>query len=136
MQKFLLDTSIVIDSLRRKDKENSLLYEIVNNDLYISIVTHTELYSGKSIWENKEAKKELEKFFSIVTILPLIEEISKQAGKIKAYNHDRSILDCVIAATAISHKLKLATLNIKDFEKIKGLKLLANKNHYSLSAAD
>lgn len=123
MRKVLLDTSIIIDFLRRKDKQNSFLNKISNNDFYISIVTHTELYAGKSIWERKEAKQELEKFLSIIKVIPLVEEISQMAGKIKAYNHDKTMLDCIIASTAIIHKLDLATLNIKDFEKIEGIKL-------------
>jgi predicted nucleic acid-binding protein len=124
MKKVLLDSSVVIDFLRRKDKRDSFLTSIPDYNFYISIVTHTELYSGKSIWEKKEARDELEKFLSIITILPLIEGISRKAGNIIAYNHDRSFMDCIIAATAINHKLTLATLNVKDFEKIKGLKLL------------
>jgi len=60
---------------------------------------------------------------SIINVLPLITEISQIAGKIKAYNNDKTILDCIIAATAIYHKLDLAALNIKDFEKVKGIKL-------------
>ncbi len=123
MKKLLLDTSVIIDFLRRKDKKESLLKKMSKHDLYISIVTHTELYSGKSVWESKTAKQELKKLFSILTILPLITKISQNAGKIKAYNHDRTILDCIIAATSIIHKLSLVTLNIKDFEKIKNIKL-------------
>ena len=121
MKKILLDTSIIIDFLRRKDKSDSLLNKISNNFLYISIVTHTELYAGKSIWEREEAKQELEKFLSIMKVIPLVEEISQMAGRIKAYNMNISTLDCIIAATARTHKLDLATLNIKDFEKIAGI---------------
>lgn len=123
MKKILLDTSVLIDFLRRKDRSDALLSKISSNDFYISIVTHTELYSGKSVWEKKEARRELEKFLSIIKVLPLITEISQIAGKIKAYNNDRTILDCIIAGTAIYHKLDLATLNTKDFEKIKGITL-------------
>ena len=65
----------------------------------------------------------LGKTFSGMSILPLETQISQRSGKIKAYNHDRSILDCVIAATALHHKLQLVTLNTKDFEKIRGLKI-------------
>lgn len=126
MKKILLDTSVLIDFLRRKDKVDTLLNKISNNEFYISIVTHTELYSGKSVWEEKEARRELEKLLSIIKVLPLITEISQIAGKIKAYNNDRTLLDCIIAATAIYHKLDLATLNTKDFEKIKGIKLWAS----------
>jgi predicted nucleic acid-binding protein len=39
-------------------------------------------------------------------------------------NHKLSLGDAIIAATAINHKLTLVTRNIKDFEKVKHLKLL------------
>lgn len=121
--KLLVDTSVIIDFLRRKDKENSILYKISQEDLYASIVTHTEVYGGKSVWELDRARQEIETLFSNISILPLEIEISQVAGKIKAYNHDRTILDCIIAATSLHHGLELVTLNIKDFKKIKGLKI-------------
>ena len=123
MRKLLVDTSVIIDFLRRKDKEKTLLYKLSNNDLYASMVTHTELYSGVSVWEKKEAKEELEELFSGITLLPLTNEVSQEAGHIKAQSHDSSILDCIIAATALHHDLDIVTLNKKDFEKIKGIYL-------------
>lgn len=126
MRKLLIDTSVIIDFLRRKDKENTLLYKLSKHDLYVSIVTHTELYSGKSVWNKKEAREELEELFSGITVLPFITEISQKAGEIKAHNHDRSILDCIIAATSFYHDLDLVTLNAKDFEAIKGINLFIN----------
>ena len=120
MDELLLDTSIIIDFLRRKDKENSTLFTLVQEKrkLAISIITHTELYAGRSVWERKEALEELEKLFSGVNILPLQEEVSRKAGEIKA-KFGVGLLDAIIAATALTNKLDLATLNIKDFEKIK-----------------
>jgi len=54
--------------------------------------------------------------------LELEENISMRAGEIKAkYNLD--LIDAIIGATAILHNLDLVTLNIKDFEKIRGIKL-------------
>lgn len=122
MDQLLLDTSIIIDFLRRKDKENSLLFSFSQKDLRlsISIITHTELYAGKSVWEKEDALEELEKLFSGLHLLPLQEEISVKAGELKA-KYGVSLLDAIIAATALIHKLDLATLNIKDFEKISGL---------------
>ena len=121
--RLLVDTSVIIDFLRRKDKGNTTLFKISTEDLYVSIVTHTEIYSGKSVWEHEKARQEVETVFSNIKILPLELETSEQAGKIKAYNYDRSILDCIIAATSIQQGLELVTLNLKDFKKIRGLKL-------------
>lgn len=127
MSRILIDTSVIIDFLRRKDKEVTLLYTLSQEELYISIITHTELYAGKSVWEQNKARQELKILFSGLSILPLIEEISQNAGRIKAYNHDLSLLDCVIAATALYHKLPIVTLNRKDFERIESLQLLNNE---------
>ena len=60
-------------------------------------------------------------------ILPLETEISKKAGEIRAKNNT-TIIDAIIAATAINHGLSLATLNLKDFEDIEELRLLSNVN--------
>lgn len=124
MTKILVDTSIIIDFLRRKDRESSIFYNLLRDkyELYASIITHTECYAGKRVWENKYAMDELELLLSRIKILPLQENISKKAGEIKAKN-GIAILDAIIAATSIVHNLNLATLNTKDFAKIKGIKL-------------
>ena len=62
-----------------------------------------------------------------IKILPLQENISKKAGEINAKN-GTDILDAIIAATSIIHGLDLATLNVKDFEKVNGIKLFISKN--------
>lgn len=124
MKKVLLDTSVIIDFLRRKDKEKTLLFVLAQQKihLYISIITHTELYAGKSVWEKKKAQNELEVLFYGMKILDLEPNISEKAGEIKAkYNLD--LLDAIVAATSIIHKLELATLNIKDFNKVKEINL-------------
>lgn len=121
----LIDTSIIIDYLRQKDKRKTILFDFMNKKqvLYMSIISHAESYAGKSIWEKREAKETLEALFSDINIITLSERISESAGEISAkYNVD--IVDAIIAATAISKKLPLATLNTKDFEKIKGIKIL------------
>ena len=51
----LLDISVIIDFLRRKKKEQTVLYLLVEGDYDLSIflITHTELYAGKSVWEKQ-----------------------------------------------------------------------------------
>ena len=129
MKKVLLDTSVIIDFVRRKNKENTLLFSLSKKGykLHISILTHTELYSGKSVWRSIEAEQDLEKLFYGMHILPLETEISRKAGEIRAKNNT-TIIDAIIAATAINHGLSLATLNLKDFEDIEELRLLSNVN--------
>lgn len=125
--RILLDSSVIIDFLRRKDKEVSLLYSLADSDLYISIITHTELYAGKSVWENETLKEALEKILDGITIIPLENEISQKAGHIKAKHNNNSLLDCIIAATVSLHDMQLATLNMKDFQQIEEIKLFSQE---------
>ena len=124
MKKVLLDTSVIIDFLRRKDKEKSLFAHLLQegNQTAVSIITHCELYAGKSVWEEKDAKEELEILFSGMQILDLNAQISQVAGQIRAKS-DLNLLDAIIAATAKIYNLELATLNLKDFEKVEELHL-------------
>lgn len=119
----LLDTSVIIDFLRRNNKQATWLYHLARsqNQLAASIITHTELFAGKSIWEKVAAQQELATIFSGIRLVPLTEEVSKLAGKYHA-RYQLNLIDAVIAATATSHKHTLATLNQKDFQKIPSLK--------------
>ncbi len=127
MKKILLDTSILIDFIRRDNKENTLLVRFIKEgySLYVSILTHTEVYAGRSVWESTVVRQEAEKLFSGMEIIPLEKEISTKAGEIKAFCRT-TLTDAVIAATALVHDVALATLNVKDFEKIKGIRLFPN----------
>ncbi len=124
-KKLLLDSSVIIDFLRIKDKSESLFYKLAfeNSKFLVSIVTHTELYSGKSIWENKIAYDELGIIFENMEIANLTREVSIDAGKIRA-KYDLDLIDAIIASTAVQLKIPLATLNLKHFSRVKNLKIL------------
>lgn len=120
----LLDISVLIDFLRQKDKGLSWYFKLAEKrgELLISILTHTELYSGKSIWKSKRSRQELNDLLSDIKVLLVDRFISETAGKIRARN-GTEIVDAVIAATAIENNLELATLNQKHFRGIRGLNL-------------
>ncbi len=126
MQQVLLDTSIIIDFLRRKEKQHSILLKLVDQrkKLAISILTHTELYAGKSVWEHARARKELEIIFHPMEIKPINRLISQKAGQLVAIN-GLEMVDALIASSALYYKLPLVTLNLKDFQKVPRLELLA-----------
>lgn len=124
MGKILLDSSIIIDYLRQTNKKQAFLSKLGQGQqkLYTSIIVHTECYAGKSIWEKKEAREALKVIFSGIQILPLDESISQKAGEISA-RYNIEIVDAIIAATALSSGMPLATLNLKDFKRVAGLKI-------------
>ncbi len=117
--KLLLDTSIIIDYLRQKDKKTTILFELAqsNHSFFISIMSHAELYSGKSVWQDKKLTEALEKVCSGMQVLPLETHISREAGRIRAH-YAIDLIDAIIAATASFHKLPLVTLNKKHFSTI------------------
>ena len=113
----ILDSSIIIDAIRlRKTLPPQLNYAI-------SDITIVELYSGRSLWESVKNKKIVDNILRHITQLHTTIIISQLAGKIRA-EYNISVPDAIIAATAITHKLPLATLNTKDFAGIPHLKLI------------
>lgn len=127
MSRVLLDSSIIIDFLRQKDKSKTLLVGLIQKKLQLStsIMTYAESFAGKSVWEEKQVKKDLEILFSDMEILELDINIAQKAGEIRA-KYGLSIMDSIIASTAMHNELLLMTLNIKDFKPIVGLELFSD----------
>lgn len=121
----LVDTSVIIDFLRSKDKTESHFYKAQEKyeSLYVSMITRSELYSGRSVWESKKAKKDLLITFESVSILNFTEDIADLAGKIRS-TYGVDLIDAIIAATAIQNQIPLMTINTKHFKMIKGLELV------------
>lgn len=122
----LLDSSILIELFRSTNKENTLFYKLtsIESDFAISVITHYEIFIGsnnkqESFWNN---------FFDSVEIINFDFSSSIQATKIykelKKSNKMIDLADILIAATCISNNVKLATLNVNHFERIKNLELI------------
>ena len=122
----LLDTSVLIDFFRKKNRNASFLYKLSadTNSFCISVVTHFEIYCGinlkqESFWSN---------FFSDIISIPYNISLNQiavetyQFLKRKGVNID--FKDLIIASTAIQSGYTLATFNKKHFENIPNLKLV------------
>lgn len=126
MKKVLVDTSVLIEFLRVKTKET--IYEKIlakRRQPVVSFITPAELWAGRSVWENKKKAELLGTLLSgIEIVFPALATL-KLSGKLKV-KYQISLLDAFIAAAAIEKGLPLITLNLKDFKKIKELKLWKN----------
>lgn len=124
MKKVLVNTSVLIEFLRVKRKET--VYEKILAKGWqpvASFITPAELWAGKSVWEDKEKASLLEKVLSgLEIILPSLSTL-KLAGNLRA-RYQISLLDTFVAACGIEEKLPLVTLNVKDFKKIREIKIL------------
>ena len=127
MAKVLVDASVVIDYLRRPDREKSNFARIRGVwDMVMSFVTVTELYSGMSS-KDKETAGLIDEIVDSCEIRYVNLKQSKQAGMMR---RDYKLLlgDSYIAQLAIEDGLPLATLNNKDFRKVKGLKFWGGRS--------
>lgn len=99
----------------------SQLRSIGVENLAISVITEAELYYGAL---NKQELNRISNHLKHLHILPVSEAISRQFIELMenySLSHKLTIPDALIAATAIIHKIKLYTLNKKDFTFIQGL---------------
>lgn len=123
----LLDTSVLIDYYRKKDKSKSYFYQLTDrySAFAISAITYFEIYTGVS---TDEQRLIWDAFFQEIIILPFDAEVSKAAANInielKRISKQIDIADLFIAATAISNNLVYATLNKKHFRRIEKLNLI------------
>ncbi|MDA1316537.1 MAG: PIN domain-containing protein [bacterium] len=119
----LIDTSILIEHLRTyiPGKKTILAGYIEKQyNLYFSLITVGEIYSGKSSPEHEE---EIVKLFDMSSMTAIDYELLKSAGEIRRMTHI-SLIDAIVATTALALDIPVATLNIKDFEKVEGLKFI------------
>jgi predicted nucleic acid-binding protein len=125
---YLLDTNVVCESMSRKADPQVLEWlEFHSEDCFLSCVTLGEIWKGIHRMPAGKRKaavgrwaEELEENFGC-RCLALNTGTLKVWGKLCAANQARGfnlgILDSLIAATALDHKLPVVTRNTKDFPR-------------------
>jgi predicted nucleic acid-binding protein len=123
-----LDTSVLIDYYRKKDKSKTLFYKLTEqySVFAVSAVTEYELYVGNSDEQNDFWNK----FFMKIIVLPFDTESVKKSvaiyKQLKLKSKLIEVPDILIAGTVIKNNLTLATLNQKHFERIEGLNIITS----------
>lgn len=123
-RRILIDTSVVIDHFRKKNKQRSLLYELSKeNRLFLSAISKFEFLVGAKLAQIRQTEKIIEGFDVLSFNSNVADVASDIAKKLKAKNKIIEFRDIFIAATAIANDISLSTLSVKHFEKIDGLEL-------------
>lgn len=122
----LLDSSILIELFRKKNKEKTFFYRLSQKEtiLCISSITYYEVGIG-----NRKSHAEYwEELNNMLRILPFDKACSQNAINIYLellkVNKMIDLADILIGATAKNYSIPMATLNIKHFERIKGLEII------------
>ncbi len=126
---YLIDTNTCIYIMNNRPQEVIQKCRSVGvGNIYISSITTSELCYGVSKSQKMEENtKRLEEFLRPFTVTPYSEKASYFYGKIRAHLEKQGNvigpLDMLIAAHALSKDLTLVTNNIKEFSRIKTLKV-------------
>jgi tRNA(fMet)-specific endonuclease VapC len=125
---FLLDTNVLI---RLRDRDPAILPRIVALDepILVSIVSRVELEGGVRQEPSQAAvrRSRMDVIFRGLTVLSFgSEDADAYRTIVEAAGYSRrKLLDCMIAAQAITHRAALVTQNPADFRDIPGLEVLA-----------
>ncbi|MBN2091254.1 type II toxin-antitoxin system VapC family toxin [candidate division KSB1 bacterium] len=124
----LLDSSIIIEYFRKENKAKSVLFQLSDKyHFYLSTITIFEIKIGLKSESQWKDYRTLTQDVEILAIDDLcIDEAVKLYHILKEQNKLIELSDLLIAATAISNSLPLATLNRDHFKNIPNIKLLSS----------
>ena len=110
---YLVDTNVLVQAIRQKKGRWKFLEGLVQagGSLACSVLTVGELYAGMKPHEKARTEELLDGFER--------HEVARYAGLLKnewaAKGFTFTLVDMIIAATSVAHKLILVTENLKDF---------------------
>lgn len=121
----VVDTSIFIEFLRKKDKTKTVLYNIPEKTpIALSSVTLYELLMGAT---NKSKKEDVKLLTEDLLVLPFDSEVAEKSGEIYHQLRNENTMiefrDIFIAATCLVYDMPIKTLNQKHFKRIENLQI-------------
>ena len=128
MLKYLLDTNIVIYTMKNRPQQVKRCFQKHEGEMCISAVTLSELVFGAEHSQQVERNlADIEALVARLEVLPLDSEAAYHFGRIRAalYAIGRPIgpYDMLIAGHARASGLVLVTNNTHEFERVPGLLL-------------
>jgi len=114
VSKVLLDTDVLIEVLRGREKAKVFLQTVTRDAVpCCSVISVAELCAGMY-------PKEQDATFTLLDaliVIPVSRQIAELGGQFKRHtqSHKLELADCLIAATAWVEGTALATGNVKDY---------------------
>lgn len=114
---FFRNNPVVVEKLDKYLQE----YGFIN----LSVITYYEVLNGLYFKDAKKQRKKFEEFVKLNQVLPLTDEVAKNAAKVYAQLRKKGKTvghnDILIASTAATNNMTLITNNAKHFKDIEGL---------------
>ncbi len=128
MLKLMLDTNIVIYTIKNKPQYIRQIFKKHQGQMCISTVTFMELiYGAEKSAKPEQNRQDVEGFAARLDVLPYDQEAVHQTGQIRAELARKGTpigpYDQMIAGHARSKGLILVTNNEKEFKRVDGLRL-------------
>lgn len=122
----VVDTSIIIEHLRKRDKSATLLFRFISDfNLYTPAIVEFELLVGAN---NLQKQQDVHNILDICTSLPFTSDAAAKAAStfrfLRQANQIVEVRDILIAGTALAYDLPLITRNQKHFSRIPDLKIV------------
>ena len=125
MERFLLDTNVLSELRKARPNQNVLNFfqQLTPTHAFISALSLGELREGVVLRAKRDlqAAQDLSAWIDGLEedyndrILPIEQHVSRIWGELSA-DRSRAIVDTLIAATAIHHRLTLVTRNVRDVQ--------------------
>lgn len=125
--KYLLDSNICIHYFRDKFDIDKKLQNIGLKNCAISEITLAELIVGAEKSNNPTKNHRIIEIFATqLTVLPIfgvIQFYAKEKVRLQKQGNMVSDFDLLIGATAIQNNMIMVTENVKEFKRIKNIKI-------------
>ena len=125
--KYLLDTNICIHFFRGKFNLYEKINQVELKNCAISEITLAELVYGAENSDNPKKNHDLiNRLTNHITILPIFSAIHLygiEKSRLRKSGIMISDFDLLIGCTAIENQLIVVTENVKEFKRIKGIKI-------------
>jgi toxin FitB len=129
MSEFLLDTNVLSEFNRRGEPDRRVhewLEAADPDSLYVSVLTIGEIRWGIELLPPRKRRSQLERWLDRDLpewfegrILPVDQSIAERWGLLRAQARRKgrplSVIDALLAVTALQHRLTLVSRNVSDF---------------------
>jgi len=134
--KYLLDTNIISEIIAKKPNQQAIdfINNINTNAIYLSVITIGEIKYGINRLPKSKRKTQLQAWFEQllikyqsniinidISVMAIWADIS---SSLKSNGISLSIMDSLIASSALYHDMILVTRNTKDFQYIANLNII------------